>query len=83
MSIPPYINDFVDEKLGEEFELFLMQYYNNNSEDGICSNYTDFINGFTLAISYLNRDTIPKADHKWLRIKASMVIGNTLYKLTT
>ena len=82
MPIPPYINDFVDETLDDEFELFLMQYY-NNSEDGICSNYSDFINGFTFAISYLNRDTIPKVDHKWLRIKSSMVIGNILYKLTT
>ena len=82
MPIPPYINDFVDETLDDEFELFLMQYY-NNSENGICSNYSDFINGFTFAISYLNRDTIPKVDHKWLRIKASMVVGNILYKLTT
>ena len=82
MPIPPYINDFVDEILGDEFELFLMQFY-NNSEEGICGNYADFINGFTFALSYLNRDTIPKVDHKWLRIKASMVVGNILYKLTT
>ena len=82
MPIPPYINDFVDEKLGEEFELFLMQHH-NNSEEGICGSCTDFINGFTLAISYFNQDVIPKADRRWLRIKASMVIGNIIYKLKT
>ena len=82
MPIPPYINDFVEESLGDEFELFLMEYY-NNSEDGICSNYVDFINGFTFAMSYFSRDTIPQIDRKWLRIKSSMVAGHILYKLTT
>jgi len=80
--MPPYINDFVDEQLNDEFELFLMRHY-NNSENGLYENYVDFINGFTLAISYLNQGIIPEADHKWLRIKSSMVVGNILYKLTT
>ena len=82
MSMPPYINDFVDEQLNDEFELFLMRHY-NNSENGLYENYVDFINGFTLAISYLNQDTIPKTDHKWLRIKLSMVVGNIFHKLLT
>ena len=82
MLMPPYINDLVEKRFGEDFELFLIQQH-NDSEDGLCDNYADFINGFTLAILYLNQDIIPETDHKWLRIKTSMVVGNVLYKLAT
>ena len=82
MPIPPYIHDFVEEKLDDDFEIFLMKHH-NNAENGLCGSYADFINGFTLAMSYFNQDSIPSEDHKWLRIKASMRVGSIFYKLTT
>lgn len=81
MPIPDHIHELVNKELDrDELELFIMEAH-NRTENGICQNTVDFVNGFTLAFAYLNRNNIEKEDQRWLRIRSSLLIANILHKL--
>ena len=81
MPIPDHIHELVNKELDrDELELFIMEAH-NRSENGLCQNITDYVNGFTLAFAYLNRDKVEEKDRRWLRIRSSMLLANVLHKL--
>jgi len=88
--IPEHIEDFIVKEIGvEDLELFVMEKYNDSadnhavigSKEPLCKDWADYINGFTLALTYVNRHKLPKTDHRWLRIRMSIFLAEILHKL--
>ena len=82
MPMPAYINDFVVNNFdADELELLILRYH-NRSECGLAKEYSDFINGFTIAMVYLYRDKFTiRDDRKWLRIRISMLFAPIIHKI--
>ena len=82
MPMPSYINDFVTNNFDvDELELLLLNYH-NDSEYGLAKEYSDFINGFTIAMVYSYRDKFTsREDRKWLRIRISMLFAPVVHKI--
>lgn len=84
MPMPSYINDFVINNFDvDELELLILNYHNNaDSGYGLAKEYSDFINGFTIAMVYLYQDKFTsREDRKWLRIRISMLFAPILNKI--
>jgi len=43
-------------------------------------NLRDFLNGFTIAVTYIKQNQFTEEDWKWLRISISTILVNTLTK---
>ena len=73
-NIPPEIYAWVQEKVdGGHLQTFLAEYDSKKYE-----NFSDFINGFTLAITFIHRDRFTKEERKWVRISMSIIFATAL-----
>jgi hypothetical protein len=73
-NIPPEIYAWVQEKVDEgHLQTFLAEYNEKKYE-----NFADFINGFTLAITFIYRERFTQQERKWVRISTSLILANAL-----
>ena len=73
-NIPPELYAWVQEKVdGGHLQTFLAEYDSKKYE-----NFSDFINGFTLAITFIHRERFTKEERKWVRISMSIILATAL-----
>ena len=73
-NIPPEIYAWVQEKVdGGHLQTFLAEYDSKKYE-----NFSDFINGFTLAITFIHRERFTQEERKWVRISMSIILATAL-----
>ena len=73
-NIPPEIYAWVQEKVdGGHLQTFLAEYDSQTYE-----NFSDFINGFTLAITFIHRERFTQEERKWVRISMSIILATAL-----
>jgi len=73
-NIPPEIYAWVQEKVdGGHLQTFLAEYEAQKYE-----NFADFINGFTLAVTFIHRERFTQAERKWVRISMSIILATAL-----
>ena len=80
-NIPPDIYRWAREKFdGGHLVSFLKEYKTKD----LYTTLEDFINGFTLAVMYINREQFTQEDRKWVRISVSIIFGEALgFSLTS
>ena len=73
-NIPPEIYAWVQEKVDRgHLQTFLAEYNLQKYE-----NVSDFINGFTLAITFIHRERFTQEERKWVRISMSIILATAL-----
>lgn len=72
-NIPPDVYEWVKNNIdGGCLEPFLLKHALSYD------NLKDLLNGFTLAILYLNQEQFPEEDGKWIRIAMSTILVKAL-----
>ena len=77
-NMPPelyfWLHDEVD---GGDLDPFI-SYYANKAQDGLFQNKVDFINGFTLAVAYVNHEKFTLEELSWIRKALSLMLAQVL-----
>ena len=75
-DMPPDIYFWIQDEIdGGDLDPF-MAYYAGRAE--LFQNKVDFINGFTLAVAYLNHERFTIEELRWVRIAMSTALGKVL-----
>lgn len=77
-DMPPDIYFWIHDEIdGGDLDPFIT-YYANRAVEGLFQNKADFINGFTLAVAYLNHERFTIEELRWVRIAMSTALAKVL-----
>ena len=75
-NLPPDVYEWIHNNVDGGFLETFLQKYDINYDS-----LKDFLNGFTLAILYLNQKQFPEEDWRWIRISMSLALVKILTNL--
>ena len=77
-DMPPDIYFWIHDEIdGGDLDPFIT-YYANRAVEGLFLYKADFINGFTLAVAYLNHERFTIEELRWVRIAMSTALAKVL-----
>ena len=77
-QMPPDIYFWIHDEIdGGDLDPFI-GYYEERAKEGLFRNKADFINGFTLAVAYLNHRHFTVEELRWVRIAMSTALAKVL-----
>lgn len=79
-NMPPDIYFWIQDEIdGGDLDPFITYYVDRAKEkEGLFRDKADFINGFTLAVAYLNHERFTLEELRWVRIAMSVALNEAL-----